>query len=154
MSSNVFLAFFNSLSPGNCGFNFYMCKFQMQCLPYFMIISIAIALMCTAQDLIDYESALVWVMACCRQATNNCMNQSLPRSVSPNGVTMPHCVYIVRKEPHDKWLYTVAIALLYDALGEQCIALRGSLFVVSNLRLWQVVHTVGVLHGELPWIPL
>ena len=41
---------------------------------------------------IDNKSALVQVMAWCRQATSHCPRQCCPRSMSPYGVTRPQWV--------------------------------------------------------------
>ena len=38
------------------------------------------------------NSALVWVMAWCRQATSHCLSQCWPRSLSPYDVTRPKWV--------------------------------------------------------------
>ena len=44
------------------------------------------------QDTTDDKSTLVQVMAWCRQATSHYLSQCWPRSMSPNGVTMPQWV--------------------------------------------------------------
>ena len=48
---------------------------------------------CLSQDLTD-KSALVQVMAWCRQATSHYLSQCLPRSLQPNGITSPQWVKI------------------------------------------------------------
>ena len=52
-------------------------------------ISSEIALRWMPLDLIDDKSALVQVMAWCRQATSHYLSQCWPRSMSPNGITRP-----------------------------------------------------------------
>ena len=46
-------------------------------------------------DLIDDQSTLVQVMACCRQATSHYLSQCWPRSLSTYGVTRPQWVDLV-----------------------------------------------------------
>ena len=45
-------------------------------------------------DLTNDKSALVHVIAWCRQATSHYPSQCIPRSLSPYGVTRPQCVNI------------------------------------------------------------
>ena len=52
------------------------------------------------QDLIDDKSALVQVMAWCRQATSHYLSQCWPRSQSPYGVTR---LQNIRKWEHPWW---------------------------------------------------
>ena len=51
--------------------------------------SCEIALHWMSQCLNDDELTLVQVIACCCQATNPCLNQCWPRSMSPYGITRP-----------------------------------------------------------------
>ena len=52
-------------------------------------ISCEIALIWMTLDFTDDKSALVQVMAWCRQATSHCLSQCWPRSLLPYGVTGP-----------------------------------------------------------------
>ena len=62
-------------------------------------ISYEIALRWMPLDLTDDKSTLVQVMAWCRQATSHYLNQCWPRSMSPNGATMPQWVNVLNT-PH------------------------------------------------------
>ena len=55
-------------------------------------ISCEIALIWISLDFTDDQSALVQVMAWCRQATSHYLSQCWPRSLSPCGVTRPQWV--------------------------------------------------------------
>ena len=50
-------------------------------------------------DLTDEKSTLVQVMAWCHQATSHYLSQCWPRSMSPNGVTRPQWVNVLKQLP-------------------------------------------------------
>ena len=84
----------NSLAPGR-----YQCDSKNDQSVFNLALLIAIfkssydnVLRWMPQDLTDYKSTLVQVMAWCRQATNHYLNQCWPRSPTPYGVTRPHWV--------------------------------------------------------------
>ena len=57
------------------------------------------------QDLTDDESALIQVMAWCRQATSHYLSQCWPRSLSPYGVTRPQWanIFLYSLTPRSSW---------------------------------------------------
>ena len=63
-------------------------------------ISCEIALIWMPLNFIDDHSALVQVMAWCRQATSHYLGQCWPRSLSPYGVTSPQWVNILLTKSH------------------------------------------------------
>ena len=82
----------NSLAPGRP-----RCYFKTAIWNLVLLISIFTsfkdnALRWMPRDLTDDKSTLVQVMAWCRQATSNYLNQCWPRSLLPNGVTRPQWV--------------------------------------------------------------
>ena len=82
----------NSLAPGRCGCNVKLVIFKLTSRVHILSIWCEIALRWMPLDFTDDKSTLVQVMAWCRQATSHYMNQCLPRSVSPYGVTRPKWV--------------------------------------------------------------
>ena len=82
----------NSLAPGTFQFNFRKEIFKLTLVNGDWGISYEIAFRWMPQDLTDDKSALVQVMAWCRQATSHYLSQCWPRSLSPSGVTKPQWV--------------------------------------------------------------
>ena len=82
---------FNSLAPGRFQWNIGKIIFTIILVTYCCDISNKIALRWTSLDLSDDKSALVQVMAWCRQATSHYLNQCWPRFLPPNGITRPQC---------------------------------------------------------------
>ena len=95
---------FNSLARGRFQFNFRKVIFQANLLNGGWSISYEIALRWMPQDLTDDKSALVKVMAWCRQATSHYLSQCWPRSMLPNGVTRPQWVNNLRSEQNGRHL--------------------------------------------------
>ena len=87
----------NSLAPGKSKRNFSSLIFQI--IFQIMIdgwgISCELALRWMSLDLTDDKSTLVHVMACCRQATSHYLSQCWPRSLSPYGISMPLCRFLI-----------------------------------------------------------
>ena len=81
----------NSLAPGKFEWNFMYVIFKRILEIGGWGISYEIALIWMSLDLTDYQSALVQVMAWCRQATSH-LSRCWPRSLSPYDVTRPHWV--------------------------------------------------------------
>ena len=77
-----------SLVHERCGLDFIKCNFVLLIL---IFTSYDNAARWIPQALTDDKSALVRVMACCRQATSHCLSQCCPIFVSSNGVTRPKC---------------------------------------------------------------
>ena len=88
---------FNSLAPGMLQRNFRQVIFKLNWVIYGCGISWEVVLTWMAMDLTDDKSALVQVMAWCRQATSHYLSQCWPRSVLPYGITRPQCVEIMHK---------------------------------------------------------
>ena len=86
------LVTFNSLSPGKFEWIFRYVIFKRILVTDGWGISCEIALIWMSLDLTDDPSALVQVMAWCRQATSHYLSQCWPRSLSPYGVTSPQRV--------------------------------------------------------------
>ena len=82
----------NSMGPGLFGFNFKYVIFKLILVNDDWGIPYEIALRWMPQDLADDKSALVQVMAWCRQATSHYLSQCWPRPILPNGVTRPQWV--------------------------------------------------------------
>ena len=82
----------NSLAPGRFQFNFRQVIFKLILVNGGWGIPYEIALRWMPLDLTDDKSALVQVMAWCRQTTCHYLSQCWPRSMSPNGVTRPQWV--------------------------------------------------------------
>ena len=85
-------AWVNSLAPGRFQFNFRMVNLKLTLVNGGWGVSYEIALRWMPQDLTDDKSILVQVMVCCCQATNHCLSQYWPRSLSPYGVTRPQWI--------------------------------------------------------------
>ena len=83
---------FNSLAPGRFEWNFRDVMFKLISVIDGWSISSEIALRWLSLKLTDDKSALVQVMAWCRQATSHYLSQCWPRSLSPYGVTRPQWV--------------------------------------------------------------
>ena len=82
----------NSLAPGKFEWNFRHVIFKQILVIDSWGISCEIALIWMSLDFTDDQSTLVQVMAWCRQATNHCLSQYWPRSLSPYGVIRPQWV--------------------------------------------------------------
>ena len=82
----------NSLSHGRFGWKLTSAIFKLNSMIDGWGISYEKVIRWTTLNLTDHKSTLVQVMAWCRQATSHYLNQCWPRSVSPNGVTMPQWV--------------------------------------------------------------
>ena len=91
----------NSLAPGKFQFNFRLVIFKLTLVNGGWGISCEIALKWMPLDLIDDKSTLVQVMAWCRQATSHYLSQCWPRSMSPNGISRPQWVNILRPTRND-----------------------------------------------------
>ena len=91
-SPATLLITFNSLTPGRFEWNFMQVIFKLISMIYGWGISCETAVRWMSLDLSDDKSALVQVMAWCRQATSHYLNQCWPRSMSPYGVTRPQWV--------------------------------------------------------------
>ena len=87
----LILMLINSLVPSRFPLNFRWLIVK----PVFVIdcwgLSCDIALEWMSSDPIDDKSTLVQVMACCLTAPSHYLSQCWPRSISPYGVTRPHC---------------------------------------------------------------
>ena len=83
---------FNSLAHGKFDWNFRYVIFQGILLIDGWDISCEMALKWMSVDFTDDQSALVQVMAWCRQATSHNLSQCWPSSTSPYGVTRPQLV--------------------------------------------------------------
>ena len=86
----------NSLAPVRFQFNFRKVIFKLTLVNGGWGMSYEIAVRWMPLDLTDDKSTLVQVMAWCRQATSHYLSQCWPRSMSPNGVTMPQWVNTLR----------------------------------------------------------
>ena len=102
--------FWNSLSPGDCDFDFKEVIFKCIVVITFISISIATDFGWMVQDSPDDKSTLVQVMAWCRQATSHYPSQCWPRSLSPYGVARPQWVKLII-QVIDVILPTVSISL-------------------------------------------
>ena len=80
---------FNSLAPGKFLSNLRHVIFKQILVIDGWGISCEIALIWMSLNLPNDKSTLDQVMAWCRQATSHYLSQCWPRSMSPNGVTMP-----------------------------------------------------------------
>ena len=87
-----FIRLLNSLAPGRFEWYFRYLIFQIILVADDWGISCEIALKWMSFVLTDDKSALVQVMAWCRQATSHYLSQCWPRSLSPYGVTRPQWV--------------------------------------------------------------
>ena len=79
-------------------------------------ISYEIALRWMPLDLTDDNSALVQVMAWCRQATSHYLSKCWPRSMSPNGITRPQWVNLILK------MYETAPSICVHIIHGTCIS--------------------------------
>ena len=84
--------FFNSLAPGRSQCDFKNVIFNLALLIGTFKSSYDNVLRWMPQDLTDDKSALVQVMAWCRQATNHYLNQCWQWSPMPYGITRPQWV--------------------------------------------------------------
>ena len=91
ISGNI-LQIINSLAPGRSKCDFKNVIFNLALLIAIFKSSYNNVLRWMPQDLTDVKSALVQVMAWCRQATSHFLNQCWPRSATPYSVTRPHWV--------------------------------------------------------------
>ena len=85
---------FNSLAPGEFGWNFRYVIFKWILVIDGWNISCEIALIWMSLDFTDDQSALVQVMAWCRQATSHYLSQCWPRSLSLGHNEVTHHVHI------------------------------------------------------------
>ena len=88
----------NTVRPGEFEWNFRHAIFKQILVIDGWGISCEITLMWMSLDFPDDQSALVQLMAWCRQATSHYLSQCWPRSFSPYGVTRPQWVNTVRPE--------------------------------------------------------
>ena len=86
------LSDFNSLAPGRCGCNLELVISKLMSRIDILRISWEIGPRWTPQDLTDDQSTLVQVMAWCRQATSDFLNQCWPSSMMLYGVIRPQWV--------------------------------------------------------------
>ena len=96
MARSTWGGYLKLTSPWEIWMKFLVLKFQIISVIDGWVISCELALSWTSLDLTDYKSALVQVMAWCRQATNHYLSQCWPRSLSPYGVTWPQWVNTLR----------------------------------------------------------
>ena len=120
---NMYLLFtsfpdINSLAPGRSECDSKNGIFNLVLLIFVFISSHDNALCWMPQDLTDYKSTLVQVMAWCRQATSHYLSQCWPRSMSPYGVTRP------------QWVKTLPVIQIQLCKGEKCIKI---IFDPSNI---------------------
>ena len=85
----------NSLAPGRSQCGFKNVILNLASLIDIFKSSYVNVLRWMPQEPTDDKSTLVQVMAWCRQATSHYLNQCLPRSLLPYGITRPHWVNIV-----------------------------------------------------------
>ena len=85
ISGKMAMLLLNSLVPGRFKWNFRQIIFKLILVINGWDISSDIALRWISLEFPDSGSALVQVMAWCRQATSHCLSQCWPRSMSPHG---------------------------------------------------------------------
>ena len=83
---------FNSLARGKFEWNFRHVIFKQILVIDGWGISCEIVLIWMSLDFTDDQATLIQVMAWCCQATNHCLSQCWPRSLSPYDVTRPQWV--------------------------------------------------------------
>ena len=88
------LKMINSLAPGGFDYSLKLANFKLISMINILSIFCEIAISWMPQDLTDYLSTLVQVMAWCRQATSHYMSQCWPRSLSPYDITRPQWLMI------------------------------------------------------------
>ena len=96
-------------------------------------ISSEIAVRLTSRNLCDDKSTLVQVMAWCRQATSRCLNQCLPRSLPPYGVTRPQWV-LMRLEAQGFAGHLLQIIIVINIYNNQLkISVHPVISVITGL---------------------
>ena len=114
------------------------------------------------QNLTDYKSTLVQVMAWCCQATSHYMSQCWPKSILPYGVTGPHWVnwalsllpWYLTFNPNQyetnispvywNWKATVVTVL---AQSQQLTVVSNDLFILQVITKSKVSHYKTVANG-------
>ena len=131
----------NSLAPE--GFESYFTSVFFKLILWFDILSTfcGTGLRWMPQNPIDDKSALVWVMACCHQATNNYLSQCWPKSMSPYGITKPQWVKVNMKQYIKCCLGKM---MLYEPVQHNLMVLDDSLFV--DLVLVDIICKIVVLY--------
>ena len=106
----------NSLAPCRIWFDFRWVIFKQILVTDVWVISCEITLRWVSQGLTDNKSTLVQVLAWCRQATSDYLNQCWPRSMSPYGVTRLQWVNTLRPKKMAAILKKSSIALSWQKM--------------------------------------
>ena len=107
----------NSLVPGKFEWNFRFVIFKRILAIAVWGISCDIALILMSLDFTGDQSALVQVMAWCRQATSHYLSQCWPTPLSPYGVTRPTWVNSLAPASHSCNLQIALLLHLYFSEG-------------------------------------
>ena len=126
----------NSLDPGRPWCHFKTAIFNLVLLIGIFTSSNDNALRWMSIDLTDDKSALVQVMACCRQANSHYLHQCWPRSLPPYSVTRPQWVNITAaggKKPNSaiqsfRWKHALNPNLVKCLLTITYLSVTGSLW--------------------------
>ena len=101
-------------------------------------------------DFTDYQSTLVQVMALCRQAASDYLNQYWPRSLLPYGVTRPQCV------KQQQWLnYTnpvYGVAAICHQVRWLCWGHPSPFHTATSLLIWYKMFCVRDISYRLIWM--
>ena len=132
----------------------YLSNFKIISAVYDWCISCEIALKWISLDLADDKSALVQVMAWCRQATSHYPGQCWPSFMSPYGFTMRRCVkqHLCRVAVHKTLLLRIQFGLATpnSVIGRAHHIFKPLLVLCStSSRCCLIVNCI--LRNKLPW---
>ena len=117
---NMIIEKFNSLAPGKFELNSKYVTFKRILGIDDWSLSCELALIWMSLDFTDDQSALVHVMAWCRQATSHYVSQCWPRSVLPYEITRPQWVNAALSQI--KYLLTIRITHTIITTFKFCVS--------------------------------